>query len=253
MKHFSFSASAKRPHLKGFTLIELLVVIAIIAILAAILFPAFARARENARRTSCLSNLKQIGLGLAQYSQDYDSLLVPTSANSVSWTQLIQPYVKSTQMFACPSDSRAQTAKAASVITKGGITYPPIPESYGMNHRLNTGSTPVSESVIIEPSTTIIVAGGADNGDETAWSNYSATGSTTFKTTYPNHLGSLTALFHDGHAKAMRPTQTASPINMWGAFDDNKSTACTADNAAKINCKEASPGATAALALLEAK
>ena len=61
----------KRSHL-GFTLIELLVVIAIIAILAAILFPVFARARENARRASCMSNLKQIGLGLMQYTQDYD-------------------------------------------------------------------------------------------------------------------------------------------------------------------------------------
>jgi prepilin-type N-terminal cleavage/methylation domain-containing protein len=64
----------------GFTLIELLVVLAIIAILAAILFPVFARARENARRASCQSNLKQIGLGIMQYSQDYDETLPPASA-----------------------------------------------------------------------------------------------------------------------------------------------------------------------------
>src|SRR5688572_18777417 len=85
---------------QGFTLIELLVVIAIIAILAAILFPVFARARENARRASCQSNLKQIGLGIAQYSQDYDEKLTPcydsqTSASSLPWQSLIQPYVKS--------------------------------------------------------------------------------------------------------------------------------------------------------------
>src|SRR5690606_6779733 len=69
--HISENSGAKR----GFTLIELLVVIAIIAILAAILFPVFARARENARRASCQSNLKQIGLGLMQYTQDYDERL----------------------------------------------------------------------------------------------------------------------------------------------------------------------------------
>src|SRR5688572_31491078 len=71
-----FSNSTRKTALRGFTLIELLVVIAIIALLAAILFPVFARARENARRASCQSNLKQIGLGLVQYYQDFDESLV---------------------------------------------------------------------------------------------------------------------------------------------------------------------------------
>ncbi len=105
---------------QAFTLIELLVVIAIIAILAAILFPVFARARENARRASCQSNLKQIGLGIMQYTQDYDETL-PYAAmvgSSVTknfcdtypiWADVVQPYTKSLQLFRCPSNSTANS------------------------------------------------------------------------------------------------------------------------------------------------
>jgi prepilin-type N-terminal cleavage/methylation domain-containing protein/prepilin-type processing-associated H-X9-DG protein len=99
---------------RGFTLIELLVVIAIIAILAAILFPVFARARENARRASCQSNLKQIALGVFMYNQDYDEKLpnykvntfaTATSTNPSGWVDALQPYLKSTQIFQCPSET----------------------------------------------------------------------------------------------------------------------------------------------------
>ena len=105
---------------RGFTLIELLVVIAIIAILAAILFPVFARARENARRASCQSNLKQIGLGILQYVQDYDEhypmyRMMGSTGSAVrpyGWADAIQPYVKSIQFLQCPSDSGAYTTDA---------------------------------------------------------------------------------------------------------------------------------------------
>jgi prepilin-type N-terminal cleavage/methylation domain-containing protein/prepilin-type processing-associated H-X9-DG protein len=99
------SPSHRAP--RAFTLIELLVVIAIIAILAAILFPVFARARENARRASCQSNLKQIGIGIMQYVQDYDER-VPARWNTGGggtsyWMSVIYPYIKSKQVYTCPS------------------------------------------------------------------------------------------------------------------------------------------------------
>ena len=95
----------------GFTLIELLVVIAIIAILAAILFPVFAQAREKARTTSCLSNIKQIALAFQMYLQDYDEVMVITMAQNTGasgfspqwWSKLEEPYIKNWQIFRCPS------------------------------------------------------------------------------------------------------------------------------------------------------
>lgn len=108
---------------QGFTLIELLVVIAIISILASILFPVFARARENARRTSCISNLKQIGLGTMMYVQDYDGryplgyYVVPSGTvgpdgqifydGVVFWEQMVSPYIKNGQLFFCPDTAHS--------------------------------------------------------------------------------------------------------------------------------------------------
>ncbi len=103
------SATAHRNRVRAFTLIELLVVIAIIAILAAILFPVFAQAREKARQTACLSNMKQIGIGLIMYSSDYDEQYPPSQLGSgallVSWPQIMQPYIKNEQVFVCPSSA----------------------------------------------------------------------------------------------------------------------------------------------------
>src|SRR4051794_27726639 len=146
--------------LRGFTLIELLVVIAIIAILAAILFPVFARARENARRASCQSNLKQIGLGIAQYTQDFDERLpltyysnsggggyamVASDPNNVPnprvyteyhqsyitggypggwstcWVDEVYPYFKSDQLLYCPSDKRAATYANSTTPARAGV------------------------------------------------------------------------------------------------------------------------------------
>jgi len=113
----------------GFTLIELLVVIAIIAILAAIMFPVFARARENAKRASCWSNLRQLGLGLRMYSQDYDELF-PIGTDATQWSyffnpklafvQATYPYVKSRALYCCPSAEgyAAQGAADANAATR---------------------------------------------------------------------------------------------------------------------------------------
>lgn len=123
-------------------MIELLVVIAIIAILAAILFPVFAQAREKARQTSCLSNCKQLGLGVYQYVQDYDEAL-PFSALSTSvpgyathpsrrWYLLLEPYVKNTGVYVCPSASDLRLVG----VLPGANTGQRVPLGYGINNNL---------------------------------------------------------------------------------------------------------------------
>ncbi len=131
--------------LKAFTLIELLVVIAIISILAAILFPVFARARENARRTSCLSNLKQMGMGVMMYVQDYDEKYPPIyiingpnqpdgyawsgTADLWFWPQVIYPYTKSGQIYLCPSASVHPIRTDSGGVERSA----PISYNYGAN------------------------------------------------------------------------------------------------------------------------
>ncbi len=129
----------------GFTLIELLVVIAIIAILAAILFPVFAQAREKARQTACLSNTKQIGNALLMYNQDYDEVLPPAgNAGTVQpnrFQHYLHPYLKSLQVWVCPSETRTglsedgvnQTQFIPQATASG---FPTSSGGYGVNHNL---------------------------------------------------------------------------------------------------------------------
>ena len=158
---------------RGFTLIELLVVIAIIALLAAILFPVFARARENARRTNCQSNLKQMALGVIQYSQDYDEhfpkIVIGTlgSANAdagvpqYGWAGAIQPYLKSTQLYKCPSTP----STPAMTTDPDTVRY----TQYVMNSTLNIiqqngndDAPPRKLSSLNFPSQTVMLAEGPD-------------------------------------------------------------------------------------------
>jgi prepilin-type N-terminal cleavage/methylation domain-containing protein/prepilin-type processing-associated H-X9-DG protein len=117
---------ARRRH--GFTLIELLVVIAIIAILASILFPVFARAREKARQSSCLSNIRQFGTAVLAYAQDYDDTLPPAivgpgPSQLLTTFELLDPYVKNTQIRFCPSDKTGSVDYSASPWSIGRYSY----------------------------------------------------------------------------------------------------------------------------------
>jgi len=119
---------------RGFTLIELLVVIAIIAILAAILFPVFARAREKARQTSCLSNVKQLTTGVMMYVQDYDERFMSCTLTADSepwlfWPHQVMPYVNNWQVMKCPSN------QYQGAMTYHGRDYPHRP-NYAMNNAI---------------------------------------------------------------------------------------------------------------------
>ena len=249
MKH-SPSNRASRSAKSAFTLIELLVVIAIIAILAAILFPVFARARENARRSSCTSNLKQIGLGAIQYSQDYDEQMVRTSYGvgngdgrsdgtagnfNYKWMDAIQPYTKSTQIFICPSDAS----------TYGGKYVPSVPgapannAAYG-SYAINTwgagrtgpsrNDADVAMSLLQEPATTVWIAdseayqtidpayrfvGNDFSFDEAARPRrlQIPSGSIGFgqsASLVERHLETVNVLFTDGHVKSLKMNTLAT-------------------------------------------
>ena len=167
---------------KGFTLIELLVVIAIIAILAAILFPVFAQAREKARQTSCLSNTKQIGLAFEQYVQDYDETYPFTEEcktcfgglRTGEWQNVTQPYMKNTQILRCPSDKMnfpADNATPATISYKDGVSSYLYNMNIGTNVDLiNSATKPIpakSKAALVAPTSLVLVAEGHRAPDST--------------------------------------------------------------------------------------
>jgi prepilin-type N-terminal cleavage/methylation domain-containing protein/prepilin-type processing-associated H-X9-DG protein len=209
---------------RGFTLIELLVVIAIIAILAAILFPVFAKAREKARTASCQSNIKQLELACIMYAQDYDGHLVPGSVagnivggNGIWWMVLIQPYVKNMQLENCPSFG----CDAAYCANSGGCEgSAPKPDpyryqgGYGMNaghpaatvngvaYAADPGPGGQKESAISQPAQTVqiadsacVVARHSGDGSGNFWP-----GATSCKG-IPAHNNGVNLGYCDGHVK----------------------------------------------------
>ncbi len=202
---------------KAFTLIELLVVIAIIAILAAILFPVFARARENARRASCQSNLKQIGLGMMQYTQDYDEKYPqayysgvdlqtdttlpggkytssPGGSNPTgyykNWMDFTFPYVKSVQLYVCPS-----------------ATYAPTSASYGYNREVSKrGSGGISLASVERPAECVLaldynIAYGLYANVDSDGSRWATGTSDANRLIVAPHLDGTNVLYADGHVK----------------------------------------------------
>jgi prepilin-type N-terminal cleavage/methylation domain-containing protein/prepilin-type processing-associated H-X9-DG protein len=208
----------------GFTLIELLVVIAIIAILAAILFPVFAQAREKARQTSCLSNMRQLGIALDMYASDYDERLfffghgvdpsranpaVPLGATAANrWWNQILPYTRNDKdLIVCPSDSRRLPNPADNK-----------PRSYVANRAAEN----LTLAQVEFPASVIVVTEKADPFDD-SWfeppKNYYPKTNTP-PTNIPvmafdRHIGGANCMFFDGHAKWMgKGTLTADPCGL---------------------------------------
>ena len=203
---------------KGFTLIELLVVIAIIAILAAILFPAFARARENARRASCLSNTKQLGIAVLQYSQDYDEKLPPrytenpiTGLDTTFWFTMVAPYIKSNQVFFCPSDSQSDSGKIVnSNNTSYGWNVTGLDSPYNGAGIALAAIANVSETIMMGEAP----AKPTDGGNSVYIIRNS--GATDIYKPAPRHLEGGNFVFVDGHSKWFKiPGSITATTALW--------------------------------------
>ncbi len=204
---------------KAFTLIELLVVIAIIAILAAILFPVFARARENARRASCMSNLKQIALGFRMYSQDYDEKMPMMSTNTSTtpvipgdtqfnyysgggyywntWASQIYPYIKSTQIFLCPSNPFTTTNPYVWYGSSYGLPSNAVNSSGALVSYFNT-TTSISLAQFQQPSQSMLISEkGAGGGPQ-----YLLSGQ--YYAMWAAHFDGGNVAFVDGHVKWLK-------------------------------------------------
>jgi len=202
--------SARRNRVKGFTLIELLVVIAIIAILAAILFPVFARARENARRSSCQQNIRQIGLAIKQYLSDYDesfpqvSVLAgpDTSLTPWGWADACQPYVRNTQLFQCPSDS-AQPGPGA--FTGSDANYTDYFYNSKLSGQNESALQYIASTVMLGDGTpgnaTLAADGEPASGDIAA---IEQAGTSTGVGAATRHLDGANYAFADGHVKWLK-------------------------------------------------
>jgi prepilin-type N-terminal cleavage/methylation domain-containing protein/prepilin-type processing-associated H-X9-DG protein len=206
-----------KKQISAFTLIELLVVVAIISILAAILFPVFARARENARRASCMSNLKQIGMALMQYTQDYDEMYPRMASNGdtviypngisgqSNWIMRIYPYAKSVQIFNCPSNSQPPW-KGGRGISTSDDPNPVYVVSYGINSLLDGSATAISIASIDKVSQTLMFADSA-GGAPYALLNYYygppdySVADSSVRYMDDRHLEGANIVFADGHVK----------------------------------------------------
>lgn len=242
----------------GFTLIELLVVIAIIALLAAILFPVFARARENARRSSCMNNLKQIGLGIAQYTQDYDERFPPfdnSDATLGTYGVIVDygagtlnnafvaalPYIKSTQVFICPSASKATGGGAPTA--RSDTSYPENGIVTGRNLAVIPNPAEIVHYQEINQRYNYYLlrpASGSQASDYgcgvkyAAWHDLTAAGVESYNN---QHFEGGNLLFCDGHVKWRKRTAITS-IDFGLVDDSGNSVAPTsANNATCLNGK----------------